>query len=314
MRFTAGFEMRPGGGVTMAELARLYQAADVHLLSSYGEGFGLPTLQAAAAGAVPLAVDASASSELVRGHGVPVPVESTMSDEFGLVRTLLSREAAAEAIATLHDDPAGLASASRRSREFALGYGWDDIAGEWERHLAESAPRRRPVRSRSYSFVSGQSSDPAAPAAVRSALAPAVSGLPDGAHVQVRIAERRHGEASGRILWERSTPDRSCRSRSGSRRCSAGVRAARVGWLLAGPREPRGAGRRPGDLPGDPDRRDHPGLDITTAERIPLDELAAACRRTRWSWTTAATRVRGSTWPVPSSVRPTTGRVRGGPR
>jgi glycosyltransferase involved in cell wall biosynthesis len=111
VRFTAGFEMRPGGGVTMPELARLYQAADVHLLCSYGEGFGLPTLQAAAAGVVPLAVDASASRELLQGHGSAVPVESTMRDEFGIVRTLLSREAAATAVARYHDDPVTLTEA-----------------------------------------------------------------------------------------------------------------------------------------------------------------------------------------------------------
>src|SRR5262249_48223790 len=44
-------------GLSLQELASLYQAADVHLLGSTGEGFGLPTLQAPAAGVGPMAPD-----------------------------------------------------------------------------------------------------------------------------------------------------------------------------------------------------------------------------------------------------------------
>ena len=54
VRFSPGFSMRAGGGLTLEALAAYYRAADVHLSASSGEGFGLPTLQAAAAGAVPL--------------------------------------------------------------------------------------------------------------------------------------------------------------------------------------------------------------------------------------------------------------------
>lgn len=59
-------------GLSLAQLAALYQAADVHLLASWAEGFGLPTLQAAAAGVVPMAIAYSASHELVRAHGEAV--------------------------------------------------------------------------------------------------------------------------------------------------------------------------------------------------------------------------------------------------
>ncbi len=74
VRFTPGFTMRQGQGLPIEELARYYQAADVHLLASSGEGFGLPSLQAAAAGAVPLACAYSASRELVEGHGEAIAV------------------------------------------------------------------------------------------------------------------------------------------------------------------------------------------------------------------------------------------------
>ncbi len=276
VRFTAGFQMRADGGVSMPELARLYQAADVHLLSSYGEGFGLPTLQAAAAGVVPIAVAASASRELVGTHGIAVPVESTMRDEFGMVRTLLSPEAAASGIAALHDDPALLAERSARSREFALAYGWDGVTDDWERCLRQAPARRRVVRSRSYAFVSGSVHDPMAPTAVRTALGPAIDGLPEGTSVEIRVTERRYGEAAGRILSnafadgdELSIPVRLPPVVTGARR-------AHVGWLLAGPGSLGELGPLQTVFPGTRIAVTTPGLDITTCERLPLDELVIA--------------------------------------
>ena len=53
-------------GPPLEQLAHIYQAADVHLLTSWGEGFGLSTLQAAAAGVVPLASDYTASQEFAQ--------------------------------------------------------------------------------------------------------------------------------------------------------------------------------------------------------------------------------------------------------
>jgi glycosyltransferase involved in cell wall biosynthesis len=276
VRFTQNFSMKPGGGLSMESLARLYQAADVHLLSSYGEGFGLPTLQAAAAGVVPLAGAGSASRELVEGHGVAVPIESTMLDEFGIVRTQLDREYAAHAIADLHDDPATLEQRSTASRQFALGYGWDDIALSWETSLQSAAPRRRPVRSRSFTFVAGSAEDKRAPSAVSLALAPSLSALPEGTSVEVRVAERRHGEAAGRILRGAFTRGDMLSIPVRLAPAIDGMRKARVGWVLAGP----------GSLPelaiiqtiftSVQIAVTTPDLDIDTTGRLPLDQLVPA--------------------------------------
>jgi glycosyltransferase involved in cell wall biosynthesis len=114
------------------KLAELYAAADVHLLTSYGEGFGLPTLQAASAGVVPVACLHSANTELVGSHGFAIPSEGSIQDEFGIVRHFIDRKKAAAAIRTLSTDKMLLNQLSLAAREFALRYSWDRVALQWD--------------------------------------------------------------------------------------------------------------------------------------------------------------------------------------
>jgi glycosyltransferase involved in cell wall biosynthesis len=146
-RVTDGFRMRRGRGLPLSRLAALYQAADVHLLASTGEGFGLPNLQAAAVGAVPLAGAHSACQELVEGHGHAIPVADWVEDEFGIRRGLVDVEDAAKALAGYCDDADRLRQDATRSRLFAQGYGWDATVEAWDA-LLRSLPDRpaRPQR------------------------------------------------------------------------------------------------------------------------------------------------------------------------
>lgn len=130
--FTPGFAVKPDRGLSIERLARYYQAADVHLLASSGEGFGLPTLQAAAAGAVPFASDYSASRELVCGHGEPLRVADWTYTEFGIGRALIDIEDSVEKLVRYHDDPALLAEQAQASRRFALAYDWERVVDEWD--------------------------------------------------------------------------------------------------------------------------------------------------------------------------------------
>ena len=145
VRFSPGFAVKPGGGLPLSQLAAYYQAADVHLLASSGEGFGLPTLQAAAAGAVPMACAYSASRELVEGHGAAIPVEAWTDNEFGIRRALIDRADAAATLAAFYEDRELLRRCSARSREFATAYGWDLVLDMWDQLLTSIGGRNRRI-------------------------------------------------------------------------------------------------------------------------------------------------------------------------
>jgi glycosyltransferase involved in cell wall biosynthesis len=131
-----------GEHLTMRELADLYAAADVHLLASFGEGFGLPTLQAASAGAVPLVAANSANVELVRNHGFAVPCDSWTTDEFGLARGFIDRAQAASILELLYENPELLQGRSEASRRFALDFSWDSVGAAWDALFHEPGFRR----------------------------------------------------------------------------------------------------------------------------------------------------------------------------
>jgi glycosyltransferase involved in cell wall biosynthesis len=130
-------------GLPFEELAQIYQAADVHLLTSWGEGFGLPTLQAAATGVVPLASDYSASRELVLGHGETIRVRHFLVDAFGLRRALIDIDDAVNKLEMLYQDRQLLASKAQNSREFALSYDWECLVPQWEELLLREIARKR---------------------------------------------------------------------------------------------------------------------------------------------------------------------------
>jgi glycosyltransferase involved in cell wall biosynthesis len=191
VQLTPGLLMERGGGIALEELAKYYQAADVHLLASSGEGFGLPTLQAAAAGAVPLAGAYSASRELVEGHGEAIAIEEWSENEFGIRRGLIDVDDAVAKLVALYDNPQMLGKRSISSRSFAEAYGWEQIIDQWDA-LLHTVSRRRQRRV-------ARAPQATAPGRVKELL-PSLRGLPQGISVQVNMVERVHGVLEASIL------------------------------------------------------------------------------------------------------------------
>jgi len=145
VRFTPGMKVKRGGGVPLSQLASYYRAADIHLLASSGEGFGLPTLQAAAAGAVPMAGDYSASRELVSGHGELIDIAEWSENEFGIRRGFIDVDDAVRKLARFYDDRELLAERSRQSARFAEAYDWKRILDQWDELLRSTARQDRRI-------------------------------------------------------------------------------------------------------------------------------------------------------------------------
>ncbi len=185
VRFTPGFVMKKGGGLSLPELAAYYQAADVHVLASSGEGFGLPTLQAAAAGAVPMASAYSASQELTEGHGEPLPVAEWTENEFGIRRGLIDIDAAASQLARYYDDRELLRARSLQSRQFAEVYGWNEVLNQWDRLLRSVASSHRRIRRS---------------APVRTQSLDGIAREGSGVSVSVKVIDREFGRLEASIL------------------------------------------------------------------------------------------------------------------
>ena len=98
------------GRVSDAQLAGLYQAASMVVAASLDEGFGLPVLEAMAAGAPVVATDIPAFREV----GGPAPVFVPVGDAAAL----------AAALEALLADPAERQRRARAGREQAAGHTW----------------------------------------------------------------------------------------------------------------------------------------------------------------------------------------------
>lgn len=162
VRFTPEFNLERGG-IPLTRLAAYYRAADVHLLASTGEGFGLPTLQAAATGVVPIACAYSASSELTHGHGESIPASEWIPTEMGIQRALIDIDEAVERLKKFYEDRTFLESRSKQAQRFAKPYSWSVVLSQWdeliqkvESHPNLAAPRRSTSESEGQKVTSTQ--------------------------------------------------------------------------------------------------------------------------------------------------------------
>lgn len=105
-------------------LAGLYAGADAFCLPSHWEGFGLPALEAMAAGCAVVVSDRGALPEVVGEAGLVVPPEP---------------DAVAGALARVLEDRCLREHLGRAARRRAEGFTWDRTAALWARALTEAA-------------------------------------------------------------------------------------------------------------------------------------------------------------------------------
>jgi len=116
-----------------AELNRIYNLFDVLVLPSSGEGFGLPLLEAMAAGVPVIATDCSACRELVGGRGLLFGTRGSATLTVYNLELPIPDEADLESkLESLHADPEAAEGMAQRGRRFAETMTWDRCARAWE--------------------------------------------------------------------------------------------------------------------------------------------------------------------------------------
>jgi glycosyltransferase involved in cell wall biosynthesis len=123
-----------------AELNLLYNACDVGITTSMGEGWGLVSCEHGAAGAAQIVPDHTACAELWRGRAELVPPVRRYTPEFSVLEMgEVSAEGVAHALETLYRDPARAHTLARAAATENPSPSWDAVARQFEDLIAALA-------------------------------------------------------------------------------------------------------------------------------------------------------------------------------
>src|SRR5918912_3967224 len=115
------------------ELNLLYNACDVGINTSMGEGWGLVSCEHGAAGAAQIVPDHTGCAELWRGRGELIPPARSYVPEFSpLEMEEVSPEGVARALEALYRDPARRQELSRAATEQNPAHSWQAITRQFD--------------------------------------------------------------------------------------------------------------------------------------------------------------------------------------
>lgn len=120
-------------------LVATYNSADLHVLTTSGEGFGLPILESMACGVPNLVTDYSSCTEFVKGRGLLAKISGTHDGQHGIERALVDEEDFLENLQWAYDNRQDLANMGRKSLEFARSMSWEKTIPKWKKIISEVA-------------------------------------------------------------------------------------------------------------------------------------------------------------------------------
>jgi len=129
-----------GGVVDDAKLNLLYNACDVGITTSMGEGWGLVSFEHGAAGAAQIVPDHSACAEIWSGRAEMIPPARRYIPEFSTLEMgEVSVEGTAQALNNLYYDPQRRQQLAQAAFEAAQNpdYSWEAIAERFDRLFGE---------------------------------------------------------------------------------------------------------------------------------------------------------------------------------
>ena len=118
--------------LTTKELVQLYNASDVFVSATMGEGFSLCHLEAMSCGLPIVSPNNSALTELLEGVGILTECKGYYIDTFGAWKSIPVLEKLAEGMLTLYHDASLREELSRKGLERAKSYDWSKILTEWK--------------------------------------------------------------------------------------------------------------------------------------------------------------------------------------
>jgi glycosyltransferase involved in cell wall biosynthesis len=125
----------PNQGFPVDVVNSIYNASDVVVSTTTGEGWGLAQVEAMACCKPVISPDNTSCTEIVKGHGVLVrsgwcpEAFTVLPHDNEVIRPLASVEDMTEALVSLHDD------AQKRSSLSVDGYKWVTSSLRWDKHI-----------------------------------------------------------------------------------------------------------------------------------------------------------------------------------
>ena len=122
-------------GFTYKQMNDVYNVMDVFFLSTSGEGFGVPIIEAAACGIPSIVTDYTTTKELLMENGqcgIPVKIKGEICGSWNVERGIMCEDTAAEALKTYYDNPELRKQHGKVGREKVLKYySWDIVIHVW---------------------------------------------------------------------------------------------------------------------------------------------------------------------------------------
>ena len=133
MNFFKGFDYK--------EMNEVYNVMDIFTLSTSGEGFGVPTIEAAACGIPSVVTDYTTTQELLCENGqcgLAVPISSELTGSWNVERGMVNIEKMAEAFKILYDNPLMREEMGKIGVEKVKKYyNWDTVIPQWDKLIGD---------------------------------------------------------------------------------------------------------------------------------------------------------------------------------
>jgi len=137
--------MRYFNGFTYKKMNDVFNLMDAHFLTTTGEGFGIPTIEASACGVPNVATDITTTQELLVENGkCGLPVKmlggeyDTVTGNWNVERGVMDIEDGAKQLNRLYDDrELGRKLGEEGVKKVAKFYDWEQVAKDWDRLIRE---------------------------------------------------------------------------------------------------------------------------------------------------------------------------------